>query len=114
MDSKISKARSSRQNSYPPQKLDVRGVQDERVVDKRDEYPGRSHTYSRSGLTKKQRGRGRADIQRRHESSPAERVSRIGGISVGRSFWADGYFAETVGQVNEEIVKRYIRRQAKP
>ena len=32
----------------------------------------------------------------------------------GESFWADGYFAETVGQVNEEIVKRYIRRQAKP
>lgn len=27
------------------------------------------------------------------------------------SFWADGYFAETVGQVNEEIVKRYIRQQ---
>ena len=32
----------------------------------------------------------------------------------GESFWADGYFAETVGQVNEEIVKRYIRRQGKP
>lgn len=27
----------------------------------------------------------------------------------GDSFWADGYFAETVGQVNEEIVKKYIR-----
>ena len=29
----------------------------------------------------------------------------------GESFWADGYFAETVGQVNEEIVKKYIREQ---
>ena len=29
----------------------------------------------------------------------------------GDSFWADGYFAETVGNVDEEIVKRYIREQ---
>jgi putative transposase len=27
------------------------------------------------------------------------------------SFWADGYFAETVGKVDEEVVKKYIRRQ---
>ena len=31
----------------------------------------------------------------------------------GESFWADGYFAETVGQVNEEVVKKYIRDQLK-
>jgi len=31
----------------------------------------------------------------------------------GDSFWADGYFAETVGQVNEEVVKKYIRQQRK-
>ena len=31
----------------------------------------------------------------------------------GDSFWADGYFAETVGQVNEEIVRKYIRDQSK-
>ncbi len=29
----------------------------------------------------------------------------------GESFWADGYFAETVGQVEEEVVSRYIREQ---
>ena len=29
----------------------------------------------------------------------------------GDSFWADGYFAESVGQVNEEIVRKYIREQ---
>lgn len=29
----------------------------------------------------------------------------------GDSFWADGYFAETVGNVDEEVVKRYIREQ---
>ena len=29
----------------------------------------------------------------------------------GESFWADGYFAENVGQVNEEIVIKYIRIQ---
>lgn len=27
------------------------------------------------------------------------------------SFWADGYFAETVGRINEAVVSRYIRRQ---
>jgi len=29
----------------------------------------------------------------------------------GDSFWADGYFAETIGQVNEEIVRKHIRDQ---
>ena len=31
----------------------------------------------------------------------------------GESFWADGHSAETVGQINEEIVKKYIRDQSK-
>jgi len=31
----------------------------------------------------------------------------------GDSFWADGYFAETVGQVDEEVVKKYIRKHLK-
>jgi putative transposase len=29
----------------------------------------------------------------------------------GDSFWADGYFAETIGNVDEEVVRRYIRQQ---
>jgi len=29
----------------------------------------------------------------------------------GDSFWADGYFAESVGKVDEEVVKRYISNQ---
>ena len=29
----------------------------------------------------------------------------------GDSFWADGYFAESVGQVEEAVVSRYIREQ---
>ncbi len=29
----------------------------------------------------------------------------------GDSFWADGYFAETVGKVNEEVVRNYIKNQ---
>jgi len=29
----------------------------------------------------------------------------------GDSLWADGYFAETVGQKNEEIIRRYIQNQ---
>jgi len=29
----------------------------------------------------------------------------------GDSFWADGYFAESVGQVDEEVVRKYIHSQ---
>jgi putative transposase len=29
----------------------------------------------------------------------------------GDSFWADGYFAETVGKVNEDIIRNYIKNQ---
>lgn len=29
----------------------------------------------------------------------------------GDSFWADGYFAETVGKTNEEVIRKYIRDQ---
>ena len=29
----------------------------------------------------------------------------------GDSFWADGYFAESIGQIDEEIVRKYIREQ---
>ena len=31
----------------------------------------------------------------------------------GDSFWADGYFAETVGQVDESVIRKYIRDQGK-
>ena len=29
----------------------------------------------------------------------------------GDSFWADGYFAETVGKFNKEFIKEYIQNQ---
>lgn len=29
----------------------------------------------------------------------------------GDSFWADGYFAETVGKLNEAAIKKYIKDQ---
>ena len=29
----------------------------------------------------------------------------------GDSFWNDGYFAETVGKIDERIIKRYIEEQ---
>jgi putative transposase len=31
----------------------------------------------------------------------------------GKSFWCDGYFAESVGIVNEKIIKTYIQNQNK-
>ena len=65
-------------------------------------------------------------IQTKPRESVAEVVQRLKGVTSlvlrrefpeleeflwGDSFWADGYFAETVGKVDEEIVKRYIREQ---
>jgi putative transposase len=29
----------------------------------------------------------------------------------GDSFWADGYFSETVGQVNLDVIREYIKNQ---
>jgi len=29
----------------------------------------------------------------------------------GDSLWTDGYFAETVGRANEDIIRRYIKAQ---
>jgi putative transposase len=29
----------------------------------------------------------------------------------GDSFWADGYFAETVGKVDEEAIREYVKNQ---
>ena len=29
----------------------------------------------------------------------------------GDSFWADGYFSETIGQVNMSVIREYIRNQ---
>jgi putative transposase len=29
----------------------------------------------------------------------------------GDSFWADGYFAETVGKVDEEVIREYVKNQ---
>jgi putative transposase len=66
-------------------------------------------------------------IQTNPSDSPAEVVQRLkGGTSRvirkefpeleeflwGDSLWADGYFAETVGSVDEEVVRRYIRQQS--
>ncbi len=31
----------------------------------------------------------------------------------GDSFWADGYFAETIGQIDEEVIQKYIREQSR-
>ena len=29
----------------------------------------------------------------------------------GESFWGDGYFAETVGKVDEAIIRNYVKNQ---
>jgi putative transposase len=67
-------------------------------------------------------------IQTNPRESIAEVVQRLkGGSSIvvrkefpdleeflwGDSFWSDGYFAESVGQVNEAMIKNYIQNQDK-
>ena len=84
MDSKISKTGVARQNSHPPQKAHVRGVQNERVVDQRDEYTRRSCSYCGPSTTADECGRGGPDIQGRHESNPEERISGDARVSMGR------------------------------
>jgi putative transposase len=32
----------------------------------------------------------------------------------GDSFWNDGYFAESIGRVDEAVIKRYIQAQHRP
>ena len=32
----------------------------------------------------------------------------------GKHLWADGYFAETVGQIEEAALRRYIQEQQRP
>ena len=31
----------------------------------------------------------------------------------GDNFWQDGYFAETVGRVNEDVIRKYVNEQRK-
>jgi putative transposase len=40
-----------------------------------------------------------------------EEFSEIEEYLWGDSFWADGYFAETVGIADEKMIRRYIREQ---
>mgnify|MGYP000309552320 CR=1 FL=1 len=40
-----------------------------------------------------------------------EEFSELKEFLWGKSFWADGYFAETSGQINEEKIREYIRNQ---
>lgn len=65
-------------------------------------------------------------VQMRPETSVSRMVQKFKGSSSrtireefpelkeflwGESFWADGYFAETCGQINEEAIRQYIRNQ---
>jgi len=40
-----------------------------------------------------------------------EEFSELKEFLWGKSFWADGYFVETSGQVNESQIREYIRNQ---
>lgn len=65
-------------------------------------------------------------VQLRPDISVSEAVKRMKGRSSriirkefpslkefywGDSFWADGFFVETVGQVNEQTIREYIQNQ---
>lgn len=59
-------------------------------------------------------------VQMRPEISVSKMVQLFKGTSSrmireeflwGKSFWADGYFAETSGQINEARIREYIKNQ---
>ena len=56
-----------------------------------------------SNVMSKIKGKSALMIFDRH---PEYRTSRD-----GRHFWARGYYVETVGQVNEAVIKKYIEEQ---
>lgn len=111
MDPEIPAESVTRQISCPPEAAPVRGVPGKPVVDKRLSVQ-EEHVH--------------VMIQIKPSDSVASVVQVLkGGTSKvirkefpeleeflwGESFWADGYFAESVGKVDEEVVKRYIRAQ---
>ena len=40
-----------------------------------------------------------------------EEFSELKEFLWGKSFWAEGYFAETSGQINEDRIREYIKNQ---
>ena len=82
---------------------------------------GGDHTDQRSSMP----GPCTYDISIPPKKSVSEVMSRLKGKSalmifdrhpeyrnkMGRHFWARGYYVETVGNVNEEVIKRYIAEQ---
>jgi putative transposase len=40
-----------------------------------------------------------------------EEFSELEEFLWGDSLWSDGYFAEPVGRVDEEVIKKYVRNQ---
>jgi putative transposase len=51
--------------------------------------------------------KGRSSYEIRKEFSSLKEFS----WGTSKSFWCDGFFVETVGQVNESTIKEYIRNQ---
>jgi len=46
-------------------------------------------------------------VKKGNESGDKERASGAGRVLWGDSFGADGYLVETVGNVDEDVVRRY-------
>lgn len=86
---------------------------DEPVVDEGNQHTAGPHAPADTTEPTKQRRRGSADFERREQSGDTQGVSRAEEFLWGDSFWAAGYLAETVGQVDEEIIRKYIENQDK-
>lgn len=84
MDTQVSKKGIARQNSYPPEAALVCRVQNEPMVDRRTEYPGRSCPCSDPNKAERQHFKGRSDIERQYKPRDPEGVSGIGRVLVGR------------------------------
>ena len=83
MDSQISETSLARQNSQPPEKLFVRSVPYEWMVDRRSRDSARSYSYFGPSFTQKQCVGGGPNLQKGNKSRLKKRISRDRGISMG-------------------------------
>jgi hypothetical protein len=96
MDAKRSKTRVAVPNTYAPKKASIRGEQNERMVDKRDEYLSRLSSFcSGAAAAYEQYRRGKPEIEGMHEPNPKkfeELLNRCGSEYLWEREIVRGYF----------------------
>ena len=83
MGAEISQAGTERQNSRSPKEIVIRSMQNQSMVDKRDERARGSYSYDHTSESKRQYIGSGTYTQRGHEQGDTAGVSGTGRIFVG-------------------------------